>query len=63
MRRPDPFKVWANVYSSLNGARGSLWDSKELADWFGRGRLACVEIAFDGDRCVVVSVAVGEVTK
>lgn len=58
-RSPGCFKVWANVYSSLNGARGSVWDSKKLADWFGRGRLACVEIEFDGERGVVVSVAKG----
>lgn len=59
MTASAPFKVWANVYSSLNGARGSLWDSKELADWFGRGRLACVEIQIDGEGGAVVSVVKG----
>lgn len=57
---PRPLKFYANVYPSLNGARGSLWDSKELADWFGRGRLACVEIAFDGEGGAVVSVVKGK---
>lgn len=56
-------RIFVNVYRSLNGAMGSVWASKKLADWFGRGRLACVEITFNGERGVVVSVTKGEVTK
>lgn len=42
------FKAWANVYRSLNGAMGSVYASRELADQQAAyGRLACVEIEFE----------------
>ncbi len=38
-------KAWANIYRPLNGALGSVYTSRRLADQMaGRDRIACVEI-------------------
>lgn len=42
--------VYANVYRSLNGAMGSIWETQELADQMaGRDRIACVPIDVPGN--------------
>lgn len=42
-------KLWANVYRSLNGAVGSVHETRALADQMAAsGRLACVEFEFPG---------------
>lgn len=45
MSEGEAASVWVNVYRPLNGACGSVWATRELADRMaGRDRLDCVEV-------------------
>lgn len=48
-------KLFANVYRSINGAAGSVYTTRALADQMAvRGRLACVEFEIRDDEPAVV---------
>lgn len=43
---PSTETVWVNVYSDLNKATGSAHASREAADTWRKGRIACIEVQF-----------------
>lgn len=43
---PSTETVWVNIYPEMNGASGSAHASRELADQWRKGRIACVEVPF-----------------
>jgi hypothetical protein len=50
-------QVFVNIYRPLNGACGSVYTTRELADqWAGRGRLACVEVCTSRARALMTFV-------
>lgn len=45
MTEPTSKVYFVNIYTPVNGACGSVYESRELADQMaGKGRLACKEI-------------------
>lgn len=53
-------RIFVNVYRALNGAMGSVYASRELADWMaGCGRLICLEIEI-GEGGVARVIAAGD---
>lgn len=43
---PDTETVWTNVYPDFVGNRGSAHTTRELADQWGKGRIACLKQTF-----------------
>jgi quercetin dioxygenase-like cupin family protein len=39
--------VYVNMFHALNGACGSAWITRQIADQFGKGRIAVVEVEFE----------------
>jgi hypothetical protein len=62
MSEQPAFRVWANVYRSVNGAMGSVHATRELADQMAaRDRVACVEFyVWDGLGVALARLANGE---
>ncbi|MGM4987393.1 hypothetical protein [Tardiphaga sp. 841_E9_N1_2] len=41
-------RVFVNIYPPLNGACGSAYKTRELAEqWAGRSRIACIEVFYE----------------
>lgn len=39
--------VWVNIYHELRGAAGSAHATREAADMWSQGRVACVEVNYE----------------
>ncbi|MGJ4954607.1 hypothetical protein ACQR1H_03105 [Bradyrhizobium sp. HKCCYLRH2015] len=49
-------KLWANVYVPLNGAMGSIYATRALADQMaGRDRITCIEINIPRDAADLIA--------
>ncbi len=43
---PETETVWVNIYNDLNKATGSAHATREAADTWRKGRIACKEVTF-----------------
>jgi hypothetical protein len=39
--------AYVNIYPALNGACGSVYRTRQIADQFGKGRIAVIEVKYE----------------